>query len=129
MKMGEFFPPCAECGGRCCKYVAIETEKPASKTDYDNIRWYLLHENVNVFVDHDGRWYVEFKTPCSSQLGDNSCASYSNRPEICKEHGAGEGECEFYDSPYREYFSGEKEFTGYLEKAGIDWSFKRRRKK
>ena len=124
MKKGEFFPPCGECGGSCCKYVAIEIDKPSSKTNYDNIRWYLLHENVNVFVDHDGHWYIEFRTPCLKQLEDNNCRSHAARPKICAGHGNAEGECEFYDSPYREYFSNEKEFITYLNKRGIEWRFK-----
>jgi len=128
MKRGEFSPPCGECGGRCCKYVAIETDKPVSKTDYDNIRWYLLHENVSVFIDHKGHWYIEFRTPCLEQLEDNNCKSHANRPRICAGHGNTEGECEFYDSPYREYFSSEKEFLAYLNKRDIDWRFSRRKK-
>jgi Fe-S-cluster containining protein len=104
-------------------------DKPTNKTDYDNIRWYLLHENVNVFIDHEGRWYAEFRAPCLVQNEDNSCRAYSERPEICKGHGGAEGECEFYDYPYREYFSTENEFLRYLKKKNIDWRFKRAKAK
>ena len=129
MEINDFTPPCTECGGRCCKYVAIGMDKPSTKKDYDNIRWYLLHENINVFIDHDGNWFTEFRTDCSVQNSNHGCNIYVQRPEICKGHGNAEGECEFYDYPYKEYFSVEKDFLNYLKKKKIDWQYKRIRKK
>ncbi len=126
MDNDEFIPPCDECGGTCCRYVAIEIDRPATKTDYDHIRWYLLHEKVNVFVDHDRKWYVEFRTPCTKQFPDNRCGIYEERPNICRGHGTGEGECEFYDSPYSLYFSTEEEFVNYLDSKNRNWRFKKR---
>ncbi len=120
-----FVPPCEECGGRCCRYVAIEIEKPSAKNDYDNIRWYLLHRDINIFVDHDGKWYIEFRTPCEQQMEDHRCGIYSVRPRICRAHGNSEGECEYYDTPFKHYFSTEKDFLAFLEKKGIDWRFRR----
>ena len=125
MKMGEYTPPCDECGGACCRYVAVELDKPTKKTDYDNIRWYLLHQNVNVFIDHNGKWFIEFRTPCEKQREDSRCGIYSRRPKICRDHGNSEGECEFYDNPYRNYFATERQFLNYLEKKGIDWKYRR----
>jgi hypothetical protein len=29
---------CKKCRGQCCKYIALEIDKPVNKTDYDNIR-------------------------------------------------------------------------------------------
>ncbi|TFH42546.1 MAG: YkgJ family cysteine cluster protein, partial [Chrysiogenales bacterium] len=53
-----FSPPCEECGGRCCRYIAIGMDRPTTKTEYDHIRWYLSHDDVHVFIDHDRGWYV-----------------------------------------------------------------------
>ena len=117
-------PPCRECEGKCCQYVAIEIGKPASKTDYDHIRWYLYHKNTNVFIDHDKKWYVEFRTPCEEQDVAFNCKIYKKRPGICRKHGNLEGECEYYDSPYLKYFSNNKEFLKYLKEKNIDWEFK-----
>ncbi len=122
--MSDFQPPCDACGGSCCRYVAIEIDRPTTKQDYDHIRWYLLHRDVSVFIDHDRKWYIEFRTPCEKQREDNRCGIYNRRPKICRDHGNVEGECEYYDSPYREYFSTEKAFLTYLEKKGKDWKFK-----
>lgn len=123
----DFTPPCDKCGGQCCRYVAIGMDRPRTKTDYDHIRWYLSHENVNVFIDHDRGWYVEFRSPCENLMDDGRCAIYEIRPAICRSHGNLEEECEFFDSPYREYFRTRLEFEKYLKKRGIDWRFKYRR--
>ncbi|HOP28497.1 MAG TPA: YkgJ family cysteine cluster protein [Spirochaetota bacterium] len=122
----DYKAPCGQCGGKCCGYVAIEIDKPNCKKDYDIIRWYLAHQNVNVFIDHDKNWHVEFRTPCEFQDSDNKCRIYTKRPTICREHGRAEGDCEFYDSPYTEYFSSCKEFESYLTKKGADWRIKYR---
>jgi len=126
--MENFIPPCGDCGGKCCNYIAIEIDKPSSKKEYDHIRWYLSHENVNVFIDHERKWYVEFRTPCLEMTGNSRCGIYGNRPSICREHGNAEGECEYYDSPYREYFSSRTDFEKYLENKKTDWKFRSYRK-
>lgn len=122
--MKQYSPPCEECGGKCCDYVAIEMVPPKNKSDYDHIRWYLVHENVSVFIDHEKKWYVQFVTPCIEKNISNRCEIYSTRPKICSGHGNLEGECEFYSSPYREYFSHTSDFEKYLNKRNIDWEFK-----
>ena len=48
---------CDKCTGLCCKYFALPIETPEDKEDYDDIRWYLCHKNVTVFVE-DGDWYI-----------------------------------------------------------------------
>ncbi len=118
--------PCEKCGGKCCGYVAIEIDKPKAKKDYDIIRWYLAHDNVSVFIDHDKNWHVEFKTPCNFQSSDKQCLIYSSRPLICRDHGISEGDCEYYDSPYLQYFSSCDELEIYLEHKGVDWKVKYR---
>ena len=48
------------CKGLCCRYFAFPIETPEDWDDYDDIRWYLAHKNVNVFVE-DGHWYLNVK--------------------------------------------------------------------
>jgi len=86
---------CQECGAKCCKYVAIQIDEPETTRDYHNIRWYLCHKNVWVFVDHDDSWFVQFNTPCEHLEPDGKCAIYDSRPAICREHDP--GECEAVD--------------------------------
>ena len=120
-----FIPNCEKCGGSCCNYVAIEIDKPTTKQNCDHIRWYLLHKDVNVFIDHDKNWFVEFRTPCEKQNpSDYKCTIYSKRPKICRDHGNDDESCEYYDSPYFKYFSNAPQFEKYLNSRGIDWRYK-----
>lgn len=122
----EYLAPCDECGGRCCRYVAIGIDRPRSKNDYDTMRWYLAHKDVNVFIDHEKNWFVEFRTPCEEQDANSRCLIYGRRPAICRKHGNTEGGCEFYDTPYSEYFSSLEELESYLDSKGIDWRPKKK---
>ena len=121
----EFIPPCVECGGQCCDYVAIEIDKPRTKTDYDYIRWYLLHEKVHIFIDHEKNWHVEFRTGCTEQKKDKNCGIYTTRPKICQDYGETDGECQYFDNPYHIYFSTVEEFEQFLTNKGVDWKFKK----
>jgi uncharacterized protein len=117
-------PPCEKCGAKCCKYVAVEIDKPVCKTDYDNIRWYLLHNNVAVFVDYDNKWYIEFSTKCSKLDKSNKCSIYNRRPKICRIHGNKDTPCEYFDNPDKMRFTTEKQFIKYLNSKNIDWQWK-----
>ena len=105
-------PPCEACGAACCRYVAMEIDRPRSNKDYDTIRWYLLHENVSVFIDHDGDWFVEFKTVCRELDDSGRCRIYGERPWICREHG-NDNLCEYFDTPYVHSFSTPEELDAY----------------
>lgn len=82
---------CEGCGAKCCKYVSIELDIPEELDDFENIRWYVAHKNISVYVEEDGFWYVEFRTPCE-YLDGEKCSIHEKfttgkikRPEICKE--------------------------------------------
>ena len=79
-------PPCHDCSAKCCKYFALQIDTPKTPKDHDNIRWYLLHEHIAVWVQ-DGDWYLEVRTPCKHLLPDNRCGIYHTRPQICREYG------------------------------------------
>ena len=119
---------CGDCGALCCRYVATQIDDPTCKTDYDNIRWYLLHDNVYVFKDHDGDWYLEFETPCAQLDADGRCTNYANRPRICRRHGEEDHiACEFHsdEDPYEVRFSSAAEFEDYLDAQGVRWRWKK----
>lgn len=110
---------CNKCEAKCCKYVALEIDKPTSKRDYDNIRWYLLHKKVKVFQDWSKKWYIEFETECSELGDDFKCKYYDNRPMICREYGEidAEADCEFMsdESPYKKIFREVADFEKWLD--------------
>jgi Fe-S-cluster containining protein len=77
---------CRACGAKCCRYVAVEIDEPETKEDFQDIRWYLCHRDVWVFIDHDDTWYLQFNASCEF-LGKNSaCEIYDSRPTICRSH-------------------------------------------
>lgn len=88
---------CEHCTGHCCKYVALPLDKPKTRRDFEDMRWYLLHENVTIFVE-DGDWYVQFATLCRHQQPDNRCGIYATRPTICREYST--EECEYHAGEY-----------------------------
>jgi Fe-S-cluster containining protein len=78
---------CEHCTAACCRYLALPLDEPESARDFDDIRWYLMHAGVAVFVE-DGDWYVQVQTDCSNLLPDNRCGVYETRPKICREYKA-----------------------------------------
>ena len=88
---------CEHCAAACCRYLALPLDKPTSARDYDDIRWYLLHECVCVFVE-DGDWYIQYQTTCKKLGEDNLCTIYDTRPKICREYEA--EDCDYTGGSY-----------------------------
>jgi len=91
---------CDDCNAKCCRYVALEIDTPETKKDFENIKWYVCHENVNVFVDEKNVWHLEFITLCEFLDENFKCTNYENRPKICKDYN--HGECTFHNEDYKE---------------------------
>lgn len=89
---------CRLCGGRCCTYLVVQIPTPRSKRDVDEIRWWLAHHNVQVFLDNeDGSWNIQFNTPCRYLTpSGRRCRIYANRFNVCREHAS--ENCEMSDS-------------------------------
>ena len=88
---------CDKCAGLCCRYFALPLDTPDDWDDYDDIRWYLCHEDISVFIE-EGEWYLNVKNKCAN-LGDgNRCAIYDVRPKICR--GYKMDDCDFTGSEY-----------------------------
>lgn len=88
---------CEHCAAACCRYLAIPLDKPKSRRDYDDIRWYLMHDGISVFVE-DGDWFIQFQTRCKNLGEDNRCQVYDMRPEICREYEP--GDCDYGGGEY-----------------------------
>ncbi len=94
---------CDGCDGMCCKYVAIELDAPEEIDDFDKLKWYVCHKNVNVFVNDDNEWFVEFLTDCE-YLGENGwCQNYEKRSQVCRDYS--QEECLFHNNDYEEKYS------------------------
>jgi len=128
-------PPCHFCSALCCKYFAIQIDRPKTPREHDEVRWYLYHENVVVWVD-DGDWYLEVRTRCRNLQADNSCGIYDTRPLICRDYGLpSEGPCEYFtqDTGYDMFFGSAQEFEAWslvdLEKRRVRLERQRAKRK
>ncbi len=113
---------CENCPALCCKYVSIEIDVPEDLDDFENIKWYVIHKNINVYVDEDDEWYIEFLTPCEYLREDNKCSVHEEftenpeikRPKICKEYSA--EECPFHNEYKEKYtFTKIQDVEDYIE--------------
>jgi Fe-S-cluster containining protein len=105
---------CELCHGQCCRYFALPIDAPEDRDDYDDIRWYLCHKDVTVFVE-DGDWYVNVNNVCRNLSGkDHTCKIYDNRPKICQ--GYSHDECDFVegDYEYELHFTDDKQMEAYM---------------
>lgn len=75
---------CGRCTALCCSYFALEIDTPTEPEDFENLRWYILHEDTQLFVD-DEVWYLQIFRKCQ-WLDGNKCGRYDDRPTICREY-------------------------------------------
>lgn len=88
---------CSQCSALCCRYFALPLDNPRTRNDYDDIRWYLCHENVVVFIEKR-QWYIGILTKCKHLLPDNRCGIYEKRPRICREYST--DNCDYHGGEY-----------------------------
>ncbi|HIF34481.1 MAG: YkgJ family cysteine cluster protein [Pirellulaceae bacterium] len=104
---------CEFCSAKCCKYFALPIDEPDEPTDFDYIRWYLLHDRASVFVEDDD-WYLLVHTDCKHLKPDNMCGIYETRPQICREYLT--DNCEYEDHwTYDRYFETPEQVVEYYE--------------
>ncbi len=88
---------CDQCAALCCRYFALPIETPTTRKDFDDIRWYLCHENVAVFIE-EKTWYVAVMNKCKHLQKDNRCGIYETRPKICR--GYSTENCDYHGGDY-----------------------------
>jgi Fe-S-cluster containining protein len=104
---------CDYCSAKCCKYFALPIDTPTNWKDFENIRWYVLHDRATVFVD-ENVWYLMVHTVCKHLRPDHRCGIYSTRPQICREYST--KNCEYEDDwTYDQYFETPEQIYEYAE--------------
>jgi Fe-S-cluster containining protein len=106
---------CDKCTGLCCRYFALPIDTPETRDDYDDIRWYLCHEGVSVFVE-DGDWYLNI-TKCKCRHlseKDHRCLIYDRRPKICRKYR--HDNCDFVQGEYdyELHFTNDQQMAEYI---------------
>ncbi len=126
---------CHHCTGLCCKYMALPIETPVDRDGFDDIRWYLIHKGISVFVDK-GDWYINIENKCKYlSAKDHRCKIYGKRPRICREHKMVDCECTSDEYDYDLYFTNDKQMEEYMKikfdnnKLGHPLNGKNKRKK
>jgi Fe-S-cluster containining protein len=106
---------CDKCTGLCCRYFALPIETPEDKEDYDDIRWYLCHKDITVFVE-DGDWYINIKNRCRYlSEADYSCKIYNKRPRICREYATKDCDLTEGEYDYEMHFTDAKQMEEYIK--------------
>lgn len=116
---------CKQCG-TCCRQVSVAMDTPEDKEDWDELIWMLHHENINVYLDNEDDWCVEFRTPCKHLMEDNRCGIYENRPNLCREHSAEECEMHGEGETYKLMFRSAEELMKYLDEKNIDYTYEKK---
>jgi uncharacterized protein len=88
---------CDKCAALCCRYFALPIDNPKTARQYDDIRWYLIHENVVVYIEKR-QWYLGIMTRCKHLQADNRCGIYETRPRICREYST--DNCDYHGGEY-----------------------------
>jgi Fe-S-cluster containining protein len=106
---------CEKCNGKCCRYFAQPIETPEDWDDFDDIRWYLCHENVSVFVE-DGDWYLNVENKCRYLSEEDSrCQNYELRPHICRKYDTDGCDLTGDDYGYELHFLDDKQMEEYMK--------------
>ena len=84
--------------------------------DYDELKWFVAHENVTVYQDNDGTWMAEFATPCKCLTDENTCAIYHTRPMVCADYDPDNCTANSKSKPYRILFTEPDEVDAYMKK-------------
>jgi len=106
---------CNKCTGLCCRYFALPIETPKTKEDYEDVRWYLCHKGITVFVE-DGDWYINIKNVCRHlSEKDYRCKIYDKRPKICRQYR--HRDCDYVEGKYyyELHFKNDRQMQEYIK--------------
>jgi len=105
---------CEKCTGLCCRYFALPIETPKTREDYDDIRWYLCHEDISIFIE-DGDWYLSVNGKCRHLSEKNhECLIYDRRPKICRKYRHKNCDAVVGGYDYELHFTSDREMDEYI---------------
>lgn len=115
---------CDQCSALCCRYFVLEIDTPETRRQYDDIRWYLVHQNVFVFIEKK-KWYLGVYSRCKHLEADNRCGIYHTRPKICREYST--DNCDYHGGEYdwTVLFSSAEQLEAYAEEQLAERALKR----
>ena len=105
---------CYRCPAACCRYIALPFDEPEDAEAFEEIRWFLMHEGVTVFVT-EGQWFVSVTTPCKHLDEQSRCAIYADRPQICREYSSDGCDYRGGDYGYKLFFTHPEQLAEYAQ--------------
>ena len=122
---------CAECGGKCCRYFCFQIDAPDTFEEFDDIRWFLLHENISVHIE-EGDWYISIANKCNALVPDGQstkCSIYEDRPVICRGYSRDNCDHTGGDYEYDEQFDTPEDLEKYAKKVLGKKAYKKAKEK
>ena len=111
LKPGEVL--CTYCTAKCCRYFALPIDTPETWEDFDNIRWYMFHGRISIFVE-EKTWFLMVHGDCEHLMSDNRCGIYLDRPKLCRTYST--RNCEYDDDAcYDKLFETAEQIWEYAE--------------
>lgn len=80
IKTRQYIAACPVCSKECCEHVTLRYD--FEDINWDEIRWFLCHDGVNVFIDDDNKLFVHINAPCKSLYNEN--CSLDSKPSFFK---------------------------------------------
>jgi Fe-S-cluster containining protein len=119
---------CDSCAALCCRYISLPIDNPTTRKDYDDIRWYLIHQNIVVYIEKE-QWYVGVLNRCKHLQDDNRCGIYETRPAICRKYTT--DNCDYHGGEYdfEQLFTSAEHLMAYAETALEEARAKKLRKR
>ena len=84
------------------------------KLNERDIKWYLYHPGISVYIDVDNVWNVQFDTQCKYLDKKGKCTIYDKRPPVCRN--AKVEECHMNKKEIKEFFGSVEEYEAWLKK-------------
>lgn len=101
---------------KCCGHISVEIDAPENKKDYSNIIWFVIHENIEVFIDDEDCWHLEVFAPCKMLDEKGLCKIYDERPEICRDYSQDNCEKNGEGDYYKFKFKCREDVIDYMRK-------------
>jgi len=108
-------PLCRQCPAKCCRYFCFQLDTPESFEQFENLRWFLLHEGIGIHVD-EGNWFISIDNKCRRLTDDGRCADYAGRPVICRRYDTDGCDATDGDYEYDELFTSAQQLAAYARK-------------
>jgi len=106
---------CDKCPAACCRYIALPFDEPTDKEAFEEVRWFLMHEGVSVFVT-EGHWYISMAATCKHLTEDSRCDAYESRPQICRQYDTDNCDYGGGDYGYKLFFTHPEQVAEYARK-------------